>query len=142
MTRRKTLTYLLLAGLTNAALNTANGLFTWRPSTVQSDSTNTIMVAVTDNGLPDNLSATNTFTIVVNPLTAPVLSPGATGFTNNQFSLSVNGQVGPTYTIQVSTDILSGWVTLYTTNPATMPFNFTDKNALPPQQFYRILVGP
>jgi pectin methylesterase-like acyl-CoA thioesterase len=138
----QTLTYLLLAGPTNAALNAANGLFTWRPLTVQADSTNTVTVAVTDNGLPDNLSATNSFTIVVNPLTLPVVSQGATGFTNNQFSLSVNGQVGPTYVIQVSTDILSGWTTLYTTNPTTMPFNFTDPNASSPQQFYRILVGP
>ena len=138
----QTLTYTLLAGPTNASLNTATGLFTWRPLTGQADSTNTITVAVTDNGLPNNLSATNTFTIVVNPFTAPVVSPGAAGFTNNQFSLSVNGQVGPTYIIQVSSNLLGGWTTLYTTNPNTMPFNFTDTNALSPQEFYRILINP
>ena len=138
----QTLTYTLLTGPTNAALNTANGLFTWRPLTGQADSTNTITVAVTDNGLPNNLSATNTFTIVVNPFTAPVVSPGAAGFANNQFSLNVNGQVGPTYIIQVSSNILGGWTTLYTTNPTMMPFNFTDTNALSPQEFYRILIGP
>jgi hypothetical protein len=34
------------------------------------------------------------------------------------------------------------WNTLYTTNPAAMPFTFTDPNGALPVQFYRILVGP
>ena len=136
----QTLTYSLLAGPTNAALNSASGVFTWRPLLGQGDSTNTVSIVVTDNGLPDNLSATNTFTMIVNPVTAPSL--GSTGITNGQFALSVSGQVGPTYTIQVSTNLLNAWTTLYTTNPTTMPFNFTDTNSLSPQEFYRILIGP
>jgi len=138
----QTLTYSLLAAPANATLNPTSGLFTWHPLTGQADSTNTITVAVTDNGLPTNLSATNTFKIVVNPFTAPVLSPGATGFANGQFSLSVNGQVGPTYIIQTSSNLLGAWTTLYTTNPSTMPFNFTDTNAASAQEYYRILIGP
>ena len=64
------MTYLLLAGPTNAAPeSTANGLFVNVASIDGAGgfwTADTIMVAVTDNGLPDNLSATNTFTIVVN----------------------------------------------------------------------------
>jgi hypothetical protein len=44
--------------------------------------------------------------------------------------------------VQVSTNLTEGWSTLYTTNPAAMPFSFTDPNSALPVQFYCILVGP
>ena len=134
------MTYSLLLGPTNAAVDSASGNFTWRPIVAQADSVNPISVVVTDNGSP-NLSATNNFTITVNPLTSPNLGSAAIT-TDGLFTLSVDGQVGPDYTIQVSTNLLGGWTTLYTTNPTTMPFTFTDTNSLSPEQFYRILVGP
>jgi len=94
----------------------------------------------TDNGTP-NLSATNSFTITVNPLTPPTITaPTSSG---GQFSLTVTGQTGPDYAVQVSTDLLSGvWVTLFTTNSPSMPFSFVDTNGTAPAQFYRIIVGP
>jgi hypothetical protein len=63
--------------VTNAAIS-ANGVITWTPSEAQGPSTNTFTTVVTDNGSP-NLSATNSFTVVVNELnTAPafIQTPG------------------------------------------------------------------
>jgi hypothetical protein len=135
----QTVTYSLLVGPTNAAVNSTSGNFTWRPIVAQADSTNTISVVATDNGVPI-LSATNSFTITVNPLTSP--SVGSPSLTDGQFTMSVSGQLGPDYTLQVSTNLLGGWTSLYTTNPTTMPFTFTDTNGVLPEQYYRVLVGP
>ena len=135
----QTLTFSLLAGPTNAAVNSSNGNFTWRPTVAQADSTNGVTVVVTDNGSP-NLSATNSFTIAVNPLTQPSLD--SSSFANGQFTMMVNGQVGPDYTVQVSTNLLGGWTSLYTTNPVAMPFTFISTNGGAPMEFYRVLVGP
>ena len=139
-TPAQTLVYALLTGPSGATLNTNSGVLTWRPTVVQAGSSNSVSVAVTDNGIP-NLSATNSFSISVNLLTQP--SVDTTAYAAGQFTLSVGGQVGPDYTVQVSTNLTDGiWNTLYTTNPATMPFSFTDPNGALPVQFYRILVGP
>ena len=54
-------------------VNSSNGIFSWRPLVTQANTTNLIKVQVTDNGSP-NLSATNSFDVVVNPVTNPVLS--------------------------------------------------------------------
>src|SRR5437667_3827925 len=55
-------------------LSTDTGVLTWTPTEAQGPSTNLIRVKVTDNGLPA-LSATNSFTIVVNEVNlAPVLT--------------------------------------------------------------------
>jgi hypothetical protein len=48
---------------TNASIST-NGIITWTPSQTQSPGTYTIATVVTDSGTP-NLSATNSFTVVV-----------------------------------------------------------------------------
>ena len=139
MCRRRRCTHTLLVGPTNAALNGSSGVLTWRPLVTQSDSTNTITVVVTDNGTP-NLSATNSFTITVNPITLP--NEGSAAVADGQFTMSVNGQIGPDYTIQFSTNLLDGWTTLYTTNPTTMPFSFSDTNVLSTERYYRVLIGP
>ncbi len=134
----QTLTYTLLTGPTNATLN-GSGNFSWRPNVAQQNSSNPVKVVVTDNGTP-NLSATNFFTINVNPLTQPNVATAANN--GSAFTMSVNGQVGPNYTVQVSTDLTGAWSNLYTTNPVAMPFTFTDANGSLPMQFYRIVVGP
>lgn len=138
----QTLTYSLLAGPSGSAVNSGNGNFTWRPTTAQADTTNAVSVVVTDNGTP-NLSATNNFTVTVNPLPAPATS--APSYAGGLFSVSVNGQIGPDYLLQATTNLTSPvWITVATTNsPATMPVLLTDPNAgTQPAQFYRILVGP
>jgi pectin methylesterase-like acyl-CoA thioesterase len=136
----QTLTYSLLAAPSGATLNTNTGVFAWCPTVAQSNSVNNVSVAATGSIMP-GLSATNNFNVTVNPLTAPSVISAA--YANGQFTLSVSGQAGPNYTVQVSTNLAGGsWSTLYTTNPAVMPFTFTYTNAVLPIEFYRILVGP
>ena len=138
----QTLTYSLLTRPAGALLDPASGNFTWRPNTTQGNSVNSVVVVVTDNGVPP-LSATNSFTLSVNALTPP--SASSAMIYGGLFSTSVNGQVGPDYILQATTDLTSGiWTTVASTNsPAAMPCILTDPNpASQPAQFYRILVGP
>jgi hypothetical protein len=135
----QTLTFSLLTGPLNATLNTNSGVFSWRPQVTHANSTNLFTISVTDDGTP-NLSATNSFSVTVNPLTLPnVTSPTWAG---GQFSATVNGQTGPDYAVQNSTNLLN-WSTLLITNSPVMPFNWTDINTSTSRvQFYRIKVGP
>ncbi len=68
-----TLTYALVAPTPAGVGISTNGIITWTPNGGQAPSTNTIATVVTDSGTP-NLSATNSFTVVVNPnAPAPVI---------------------------------------------------------------------
>ena len=59
------LTFRLGAGApAGARVNATNGMFTWRPTTVQGPSTNLISVIVTDDGVP-SLYATQRFSVIV-----------------------------------------------------------------------------
>ena len=67
-----TLTYSLLTNPPNATID-ASGIIRWTPTEAQGRSTNVFTTKVTDNGLP-NLSATNSFTVIVTEVnSAPVL---------------------------------------------------------------------
>jgi pectin methylesterase-like acyl-CoA thioesterase len=138
----QTLTYSLLAGPSGAAVNSSSGNFTWRPMVSQASSMNPVQVVVTDNGTP-SLSATNSFSVTVTALTSPTTD--TPNYSGGQFSVNVNGQVGPDYALQATTNLVGGtWTTVATTNsPATMPVILTDPNAgSQPVQFYRIVTGP
>jgi hypothetical protein len=66
------LSYMLLGQPSGATIDT-NGVITWTPSEAQGPSTNLITTVATDTGIPA-LSATNSFTVVVNEINlAPVL---------------------------------------------------------------------
>jgi pectin methylesterase-like acyl-CoA thioesterase len=141
-TPAQTLTYSLLVGPPGAAVDSGTGNFTWRPTAAAANSVNNIQVVVTDNGTP-NLSATNSFTVTVNSLTAPTAA--SANYSGGQFSVSLNGQIGPDYELQGTTNLNGGtWTSIATTNsPATMPVILTDPNAgSQPQMFYRIIAGP
>jgi len=139
-----TLTYSLLTAPAAATLtqtNNTNAVFGWRPEVANAGTVNPVTVKVTDNGLPSQ-SATQNFTITVNPLTLPQVP--TFGWQNGRFTLLVtNRQVGPDYAVQGSSNLLD-WSTLFITNsPPTNAFQWTDSNALTtPLQFYRIKVGP
>ena len=136
----QTLTYSLFSGPPGASLDPGTGVFAWRPTVSAANTTNFVQIAVTDNGTP-NLSATNSFNVIVNPLTLPNINVPA--YSTGQFSVSVAGEVGPDYALQVSTNLSSGvWTTLLRSNSPASPFTFTDTNAANAQQFYRIVVGP
>jgi hypothetical protein len=134
----QTLTFSLLSAPTNATLS-ANGSFVWRPIVSQSDTTNLISLEVSDSGTPP-LSATQTFTAIVTPLVSPSVSSAT--WNNGQFALQVNGETGPDYAVEVSTNLID-WSNLFITNSPPMPFVWSDTNAAAqPMQFYRIKAGP
>ena len=134
----QTLTFALLVGATNATLNTNSGAFSFRPLVTQADSTNGFTLKVSDNGSP-SLSATQSFSVIVNPLSAPGVSSFSSA--GGQFSVSVNGQSGPDYAIEVSTN-LTQWSNVFITNSPALPFTWTDAATNSPQRFYRIKLGP
>ncbi len=122
----------------NATLNSSNGIFSWRPLVSQANKTNVIQIQVTDSGSPP-LSATNSFEVIVNAVTNPVI--GSVSFSSGQFSLTVNGPQGPDYTLLTSTNLMD-WQTLFTTNSPVTPFTFIDTNLTDPTRFYRFQIGP
>ena len=137
-----TLTFSLLNGPVNAtlaSLNGTNAAFSWRPGVGSAGTTNPVTLAVAENGWPV-LSATQSFTVVVNPLTLPTMP--SSGWHNGRFTLVVsNNFTGPDYTVLGSSNLLN-WYTLFSTNsPPTNVFQWTDPNALP-LEFYRIQMGP
>ena len=134
----QTLTFALLAGATNATLNTNDGAFSFRPLVTQADSTNNFTLKVSDNGTP-SLSATQSFAVVVNPLVAPTVSNVSVA--GGQFSFSIGGQSGPDYAIETSTN-LTQWSNVFTTNSPALPFNWTDTNSAVPMRFFRVKLGP
>jgi hypothetical protein len=72
-----TLTYSLAGGIVGMAVTPATGVFTGTPPQTNSPSTNSVSVAVTDNGTPV-LSATNTFTVIVQEVNVPPTLPTIT----------------------------------------------------------------
>jgi O-glycosyl hydrolase len=137
----QTLTFALLSAPTNAALaqlNNTNAIFTWRPLVSQADTTNTITVKVID-GTP-GLSATNSFTVVVNPLVLPAIRSIA--ISGGQAVLTATGTLGPDYTVWASTNLVN-WQALMTSNSPALPVSLVDTNFNAcPQRFYRIQIGP
>jgi hypothetical protein len=132
------LTFELLAGAMNSTFNSNSGAFSFRPLVTQADSTHNFSLKVSDNGTP-SLSATQSFTVMVNPLTAPDVSNVSVA--DGQFSFSISGQSGPDYAIETSTN-LTEWSNIFITNSPVMPFNWTDPNSPGPMRFYRIKLGP
>jgi hypothetical protein len=134
----QTLTFALLAGAANATLNTNSGAFIFRPLVTQANSTNYFTLKVADNGTP-SLSATQSFSVFVNPLSLAGISNISVA--GGQFSFHVSGQSGPDYAIETSTNLVQ-WSNVFITNSPTLPFNWTDAATNSPQRFYRIKLGP
>jgi hypothetical protein len=136
----QTLTFSLLTGPASSVVD-ASGNFTWRPAISFAGTSNPVQVAVTDSGTPP-LSATNSFNVIVNPLTPPVAS--ALAYAGGLFSVSVTGEAGPDYELQSTTNLVGGiWVDVAAANSPASPFTLTDTNAATqPVQFYRIVTGP
>jgi hypothetical protein len=135
----QSLTYSLLSAPAGAAIDTNSGVFNWRPAIAQSPSTQTVAVVVSDNGAPV-LTATQSFAVIVNAPAAPTLN--ATPVTNGRFGFWINGDDGPDYTIQSSTN-LTAWASIFTTNSPVLPSFWVDTNpATSSSLFYRVLLGP
>ena len=134
----QTLTFALLAGATNATLNTNSGAFSFRPLVTQANSTNNFTLKVADNGTP-SMSATQSFSVVVNPLSAPGINN--ISLASGQLTFRVSGQSGPDYAIETSTN-LTQWSSVFITNSPALPFNWTDAATSSPVRFYRVKLGP
>ena len=135
----QTLSYSLLNQPTGAGVNSSSGVFTWRPLISQSGSSNFMKVIVTDNGSP-NLSTTQAFSVLVTAPVAPQVQSPA--WAAGALSFSVNGDAGPDYIVQASTNLFL-WNSLYTNPSPVLPFNWTDNGASNfNERFYRIQLGP
>ncbi len=133
------LSFNLVTNPPGATINSNTGVFTWRPTVAQAPTTNPIMLEVTDNGSP-SLSATQQFTVFVNPLVGPSVT--SLTLSNGQSRLLITGDLGPDYTVQATTNFTS-WTNLLVTNSPTLPLNWTDTNAGSfLWRFYRVLLGP
>jgi autotransporter-associated beta strand protein len=85
-----TLTYALLQGPAGMTIDTNTGAITWPTTEADGPSTNTIIVSVTDDGTP-SLSATNTFSVVVNEVnTPPILNVPANQTINELATLNAS----------------------------------------------------
>ncbi len=136
----QTLTFGLQSSPSGATVNSTNGLFTWRPGVAQSGGTYPLAVQVTDNGTP-SMSATQISSVTVLRPAQPAI--GFPLFSGGQFSLQVSGDTGPDYLVYATTNLAAGWTWLLTTNPAALPFQFTDVAATnSSQRFYQVLLGP
>ncbi len=135
----QTLSYSLLNPPAGAGVNSSSGVFNWRPLISQGGSSNFMKVIVTDNGSP-NLSATQAFSVLVTaPVTPQVQAPS---WAAGALSFSVNGDAGPDYIVQASTNLFF-WNNLSTNPSPVLPFNWTDPGAGNfNQRFYRIQLGP
>jgi glucuronoarabinoxylan endo-1,4-beta-xylanase len=123
----------------NGTLNATNGVYSWRPPVSSANTTNQVIIAVLNNGIPV-LSATNTFNIVVNPITQPVIA--STTASGKTFNFVVNGTQGPDYTILTSSN-LTTWQSLFTTNSPVLPWSYTYTNSNgSPDLFFRVELGP
>ena len=120
------LTYSLPGAPAGASIDTNSGVFSWRPAIAQSPSTQTVAVVVSDNGAPV-LAATNNFMVTVIQPAFPILNAAA--ISNGQFEFWINGDAGPDYTIQSSTNLTS-WVSIWTSNSPAMPYRWVDTNSM------------
>ena len=118
------------AGATNSTLTLAN---------IQGTNAGTYWVVITNSAGAITSSVallTVSSGVPVPPQVASVV------FNSGVFSFSVNGSAGQSYLVQASTN-LTDWSTLFTTNPATLPFTWNDagtSNFI--NRFYRIQLGP
>jgi autotransporter-associated beta strand protein len=138
------LTYTLPTAPGGSVLTTTNGTVTWRPTVAQGGATHPFTVVVSDNGSPI-LSDTQSYNVTVRTVTPPtVVSMGMITASNGsrQFQMQIDGEAGPDYTIQASTNLQS-WTNLATTTPSVLPYLWTDLNSTNlVRRFYRVLRGP
>ncbi len=143
----QTLTYVLSSTLggTNVPTITTNGIIAWTPTLAQGGTTNIITTIVTDNGGP-NLSATNSFSVIVNPI--PFIS--SVSFATNALTLHWFAPTNEQFNVQWTTNLapVINWTTfsngmspIIITSP-TGTFSFTDTNALFMVEFYRLVLLP
>jgi hypothetical protein len=133
------LTFSLSSQPTGSSIDPNSGIFNWRPAIAQSPSTQEVAVVVADNGAPP-LTATQSFDVTVLQPASPTIN-GAS-ISNGQFGFWINGDMGPDYIVQESTDLIS-WSSISVSNSPALPYFWVDTNTvLSPFLFYRVILGP
>jgi hypothetical protein len=128
-----TLTFTLVQAPTNMTINSASGQITWTPLLSQIG-TNTIIVRVTDNGQPP-LSDSTTFHLFVLG-SQPSLS--ITGLPGHLAELNIFGDIGISYEIQISTNLVD-WEDLVPVTITTSPYPYIDpSSSTVPLRFFRL----
>jgi len=121
-----------------ASINAASGLISWRPLIAQSGTTNQFTVVVTNTS---SLGATQNFWVGVIAPRQPVIS--GPNILAGHFTFTVNGDIGPDYTIQSTTNLtIPAWQSLSTSNAPVPPFQWTDTNTERLKNFYRVMLEP
>jgi len=125
------------------AIDPASGVLTWRPTIAESPATYSFSITATDSGSPA-LSATQySLVTVLAPAEPQILSPA---FTDGLFTFSVNGNFGPDYYIDSTTNLgpTAVWLPLFTNSaPFSLPFSWSDLiRSNVSRQFFRIRLGP
>jgi subtilisin-like proprotein convertase family protein len=145
----QTLTYTLsstVIGTNVPVINPNTGVITWTPTLAQAGTSNTITTVVTDNGVPP-MSATNTFSVIVNPL--PDI--GSVTYTNGGYRLTWFAPTNDLFRVEFTDNLGSpSWqsfsnIVAYT-GPVTATnglFSFYDDGSQYPfigLRFYRIIL--
>lgn len=138
----ETVTWSVAGNPAGVAIDPATGVLTWRPTIAQSDATYSFSIMATGSG-PASLSATQYVLVTVSPPATPAITSAA--LVNGRFSFSINGDAGPDYYIDSTTNLESqSWSPLFTNpGPVSLPFVWTDtvpQNTL--ERFFRIRLGP
>jgi hypothetical protein len=132
----QSMAFSLDAGAPLGANITSEGSFAWAPTLAQTPSTNTIIVRVTDNGVPP-ASATRSFTVrvVPPPRTAIIVGPGGS------VALSFQTISGQTYRVEYKNDLHEeDWMPLGDDVVATGgSLTINDVIGARPHRFYRIV---
>lgn len=138
----QTLTFGLVNPLSvpkGTSFNSATGVLSWRPPIEFAGTTNVFSVFVSINGTPA-LSATNSFEVIVNPVTQPSISSFAVS--GQKITLTAQGSQGPDYTLLMSTNLIN-WQAVLTTNSPTLPVTLVYTNSQPGLDcFFRLELGP
>ena len=137
-----TLAYMLLAAPSGATIS-SGGILIWTPNETQESSTNTFTTVVTDNGSP-NLSATNSFTVIVLwAVVPPVINlDPVTVLSGGEFRFSFSGTSGKRYVIQSSEDLL-GWTDVQTITMGSGSLDFSEKwGTNTHQRYFRVFGLP
>jgi hypothetical protein len=139
----QTLTFNLLngpAGATLTPLDATDAQLSWRAPVSAAGTTNPVTMTVMDNGTL--LSATNSYNVIVNPLSSQP-TVGSIAAAGGQVTLVVNGPQGPDYTLLSTTNLTApSWQVVLTTNSPVTPVTLVDTNSADPARFYLIQIGP
>jgi hypothetical protein len=117
-------------------IDATNSTFTL--NSVQGTNAGVYSVIVTNSA--GSVTSTNATLTATGVSSAPQLS--APLFSNGTFTLTVNGNSGPDYIVQVTTDLVN-WANIFTNHAPAPPFVWSDVNAGNfSRRFYRVQVGP